>query len=358
MVCREAARRRAEVTQSDMNMSKKPSKLVRLTRTKRNRILPVFDKLLTGESRKRRGLAVILALICIMPAVVACTTSRVAPTIENPPGTGTMMLPDTGDRPVIAYALGSGAARGFAHVGVLSVLDEAGIYPDLIVGTSSGSVVGAFYAGGIRGEDLTQMALNIDPDEIIDYTASRRGVIIGKSLEKFVNDKLDYRLLQDLDIPLAVVSTDLRYGKKVVFTQGNTGLAVRAASSFPGLFRPVIIGDREYVDGGVLSPVPVQAAIDLGADIVIAVDVAKSPSPQAEIDGWIDVLHQSYLIMARAMSATETREADIIIKPDIGDMSLLQFEQRQRAIDAGAEAARKVLPGIEDLIKRKTLERI
>jgi NTE family protein len=267
-----------------------------------------------------------------------------------------VVLPQSGSRPVIAYALGSGAARGFAHVGVLNALDSAGISPDLIVGTSSGGMVGVLYASGIRGDALTTLALEVNRDEVIDYTASRQGVIIGKSLQEFVNGKLENRLLEELEIPIAVVSTDLRSGTKVVFTHGDPGLAVRAASSFPGLFRPAVIGGREYVDGGVVSPVPVETALNLGADIVIAVDVAKPPSSDSIINGWIDVLHQSYLIMARKMSAVEIAKADVVINPDIGDMSLLDFEQRQQAIDAGEAAARLVISRIKNIIKLKTVE--
>lgn len=217
-------------------------------------------------------------------------------------------------------------------------------------------MVGALYASGIRGDALTTLALELDRDEVIDYTASRQGVIVGKSLQAFVNGKLGNRLLEELEIPIAVVSTDLRSGTKAVFTHGDPGLAVRAASSFPGLFRPAVIGGREYVDGGVVSPVPVETALNLGADIVIAVDVAKPPSADSIINGWIDVLHQSYLIMARNMSAVEIAKADVVINPDIGDMSLLDFEQRQQAISAGETAARLVISRIKYIIKQKTVE--
>jgi len=289
-------------------------------------------------------------------ALASCANTPPAEVVKYPPKMGSVTLPQNSGRPLIAYALGSGAARGFAHVGVLNALDNAGISPDLIVGTSSGSMVGVLYAAGIRGDALTALAMGIERDEVIDYTASRRGVIVGKSLQAFVNSKLENRLLEELEIPVAVVSTDLRSGTKAVFTQGDPGLAVRAASSFPGLFRPAVIGGREYVDGGVLSPVPVETALDLGADIVIAVDVARSPSTNSEINGWIDVLHQSYLIMARKMSALEITKADVVINPKIGDMSLLDFDQRKQAIRAGEIAANLVVPRIKEIIKARTAE--
>lgn len=295
-----------------------------------------------------------LLLVLIVGSLLACASVPATKPAENLPTTGAISLSRSDGRPLIAYALGSGAARGFAHVGVLNALEDAGIAPDLIVGTSSGGLVGALYAAGIHGDKLTEIALEVEREQIIDYSTSRLGIITGKSLQLFVNERLNGRQLQELNIPLAVVSTDLRSGQKTVFTRGDSGLAVRAASSFPGLFRPVTIGDREYVDGGVVSPVPVEAALNLGADIVIAVDVAKAPSSDSIINGWIDVLHQSYLIMARVMSRVEIDQADVVIRPDIGDMSLLDFDQRQVAISAGEAAARQAMPLILEAIKQKT----
>ena len=294
-----------------------------------------------------------LSIVLVVAMLTACQTT---PEPVQTPMRGPVSLARDDGRPVIAYALGSGAARGFAHVGVLNALDAAGIFPDIIVGTSSGGIVGALYASGIRGDELSRIALEIERDEVIDYTASRRGVITGKSLQTFVNQKLNHRLLQDLDVTVAIVATDLRSGQKAVFTHGDSGLAIRAASSFPGWFQPAVIDGREFVDGGVLSPVPVETALELGADLVIAVDVAKQPSSDAEIDGWIDVLHQSYLIMARELSETEVSQADIVIRPDIGDMSLLDFELRDKAIQAGETAAKDLIPLIRSTIEKKTME--
>lgn len=292
-------------------------------------------------------------LLVIAASLLACGARPVKP-VENLPSTGPIPLVRANGRPLIAFALGSGAARGFAHVGVLNALRDAGITPDFIVGTSSGGVVGALYAAGIQGDQLTNIAMELEREQIIDYTTSRLGFITGDSLQMFVNKQLNYRLLQELDIPLAVVSTELQSGQKTVFTKGDSGLAVRAASSFPGLFIPVTIGDHDYVDGGVVSPVPVDAALDLGAEIVIAVDVAKAPPRDSIINGWIDVLHQSYLIMARALSQVEINRADVVIRPDIGEMSWLDFKQRREAINAGEVAARQVIPQIVEAVKRKS----
>lgn len=298
-----------------------------------------------------------LLIVLVIGLLVACASTHPSESIQNPPTYGSLVLPQTEGRPLIAFALGSGAARGFAHVGVLNALERAGIQPDIIVGTSSGGLIGALYAAGIRGDELTELAMEVERNEVIDYTATKRGFITGESLQMFVNEKVDNRLLQELDIPIAVVATNLRSGQKTVFTHGNSGLAIRAASSFPGLFRPTVIGELEFVDGGVLSPVPVDTAFDLGADIVIAVDVAKPPSSDSKIDGWIDVLHQSYLIMARALSEKEIDKADVVIRPEIGDMSLLEFDQREIAIIAGEDAAEQAIPLIEEVIKQKSIQR-
>ena len=298
-----------------------------------------------------------LLIVLVVGLLVACASMPPSESIQNPPRSGSLVLPQAEGRPLIAFALGSGAARGFAHVGVLNALERAGIQPDIIVGTSSGGLIGALYAAGIRGDELTELAMEVERNEVIDYTATKRGFITGESLQMFVNEKVNNRLLQELDIPIAVVATNLRSGQKTVFTHGDSGLAIRAASSFPGLFRPTIIEEREFVDGGVLSPVPVETAFELGADIVIAVDVAKPPSIDSEIDGWIDVLHQSYLIMARALSATEINKADVVIRPEIGDMSLLEFDQRENAISAGENAAEQAVPLIQEIIKRKNIQR-
>ena len=205
-----------------------------------------------------------LLIVLMVGSMVACASTPPSESIQNPPTFRPLVLPQTEDRPLVAFALGSGAARGFAHVGVLNALGRAGIQPDIIVGTSSGALIGALYAAGIRGEALIELAMEVERNEVIDYTATKRGFITGESLQMFVNERVGNRLLQELDIPLAVVATNLRSGQKTVFTHGDSGLAIRAASSFPGLFRPTVIGEREFVDGGVLSPVPVETAFDLG----------------------------------------------------------------------------------------------
>ncbi len=258
---------------------------------------------------------------------------------------------------MVAYVLGSGAARGFAHVGVLKVLEDHGVRPDIIVGTSAGSIVGALYAGGIRGDALVQAALELERSDVADWSLPNRGVIRGRLLQKLVNDHLNGRAIEQLDIVFACVATALRNGKRTVFTRGNTGMAVRASSSFPGVFRPVVIDGQEYVDGGVVSPVPVAVARELGAEFVIAVDVSKLPERDADIDGTIQVLHQSFLIMSQAIVGAELKDADVVIRPDVREISLMAFDRRAEAMEEGEQAAQASIGEIKRLLLRRAREK-
>jgi NTE family protein len=252
----------------------------------------------------------------------------------------------------IALVLGGGAARGFAHIGVIKVLEANGIVPDFIVGVSAGSLVGALYAGGYGPADLQRVALQLDQTILGDLTLPDRGIFKGEALENFVNRAVQNRPLEKLNRVLAVVVTDLQSGEQVVFRRGNTGMAVRASSSVPGIFQPVRINGREYVDGGLTSPVPVRAARDLGADIVIAVDVSVHPK-YGRIGDTLNVLLQSFAIMGQAIAATELNNADIVVRPDTSRFSAISFENRQLAIQEGENAAIAVLPALRERIARK-----
>jgi NTE family protein len=242
--------------------------------------------------------------------------------------------------------LGGGAARGFAHAGVLNVLEQNAIRADIVVGTSAGSVAGALYAGGIRGEALLAAAGELQMKNLADWTMPNRGFIGGERLQRLINEKLGNRPIEALDTVFVAVAADLQSGQAVAFNQGNTGMAVRASSSMPGIFLPVSIHGRDYVDGGLVSQLPVRIARQLGADIVIAVDVSKRPVHNTVLETTWDVLHQALLIMSEAVVAAEAGEADVLIRPAIGDISLLGFDQQADAIAAGERAVRAVLPEI------------
>jgi NTE family protein len=236
----------------------------------------------------------------------------------------------------IALALGGGAARGFAHIGVIKVLEANGIQPDFIVGTSAGSVVGALYASGMNGYDLQQAALRMDESVFADWVLGGRGMFRGEALQQWVNRAVGGKAIEQLKRSFGVTATDLSSGELIVFRRGNTGMAVRASSSVPGVFAPVMINGHEYVDGGLVSPVPVRAARQMGADVVIAVDISSDPALQPT--GTItDLLMQTFTIMGRSINRFETAEADVLVQPRINAKST-DFSARHAAVLAGEHA--------------------
>ena len=247
--------------------------------------------------------------------------------------------------PRIALALGGGAARGFAHVGVIKALEAQGIVPDLIVGTSAGSLVGALYASGMSGFDLQKAALAMDDSAVADFSLPNRGVIKGEALQDYVNTALGGRTIERLPRPLAIVATDLQSGEAIVFRAGNTGLAVRASSSVPGVFQPARINGRDVVDGGLVSPVPVRIARSIGADIVIAVDISAQPREQKTASSF-EILLQSFAIMGRSIATLELKEADVVVSPAIGGISGTDFKSKHLAILEGERAMQNALPAL------------
>ncbi len=255
--------------------------------------------------------------------------------------------------PKIALVLGGGAARGFAHVGVIKVLEAQGIIPDFIVGTSAGSLVGALYAAGYSGADLERVALQLEERSIGDWALPDRGFFRGEALQAYVNRAVQNRPLEKLNRVFAVVATDLKSGEQMVFRRGNTGMAVRASSSVPGVFQPVTISGREYVDGGLTSPVPVRAAKAMGADLIIAVDVSAKPI-QGKTGDTIDMLLQTFAIMGQAIASTELQGADVVIRPDTSGLGAADFANRQLAIRTGEKAALAALADIRKAIAAKS----
>ena len=264
------------------------------------------------------------------------------------------------DHPVVVIVLSGGAARGFAHTGVLRVLDESGIKPDAIVGTSAGSVVGALYAGGIRGDALVEAALELQREQVIEFTYPNRGFVNGQRLQEYIDRRLGDRPIERLDLPFVAVATDLRSGRLVAFNRGDTGTAVRASSSVPAVFQPLAMGGHEYVDGGLVSPAPVRVARVLGADVVIAVDVTHQPTVEKKFDSTGALVAQSLIIMEHALADDELKEADIVIRPDLREAPTINFNLRTEVIAAGERATRAALPRIRELIgtKRRQLFRI
>ena len=255
--------------------------------------------------------------------------------------------------PRIGLALGGGAARGFAHIGVIQVLEENGLRPDLVVGTSAGSLVAALYATGRSGAELGVLAESMDESAVTDWAFPGRGLIRGEALAKYVRDHTGGRNIEQMRMPLGIVATDLDSGDAILFRRGDPGVAVRASSAVPAVFQPVRIGLREYVDGGLVSPVPVRFARQMGAELVIAVDISAAPEGSATGDA-MRMLLQTFSIMGRSINRFELRDADVVLRPRLAGVSGTDFSARKRSIQAGREAALAQLPGLRERIAAKT----
>ncbi|WP_310463637.1 patatin-like phospholipase family protein [Sphaerotilus sp.] len=255
--------------------------------------------------------------------------------------------------PRIGLALGGGAARGFAHIGVIQVLEENGIHPDLVVGTSAGSVVAALYAAGNSGAQLATLADGMDESAITDWAFPLRGAIRGEALAAYIRKNTGGKNIEQLKMPLGIVATDLADGQPILFQRGDTGMAVRASSSVPAVFQPVKIGEREYVDGGLVAPVPVRYAKQMGAEFVIAVDISSPPDGAATGDA-MRMLLQTFSIMGRSINNFELKEADIVLRPKLTGISSADFAARKRSIAAGREMGLAMLAEMKAKIAAKT----
>jgi NTE family protein len=257
-------------------------------------------------------------------------------------------------KPKIALVLGGGAARGFAHIGVIRALEQEKVPIDLIVGTSVGSLIGAIYANDMNSMELEWTAFMLEKDSLFDFglmTAfTSMGVAKGDKLEEFVKSKVPVTNIENLKIPFAAVATDLNRGTRVVLDKGSVARAVRASSAIPGVFNPVEHQGKLLVDGGVIDNIPVSVAREKGADIVIAVDISENVF-NFNITSIVDVMLQSITIMGAENAKTKKKEADVLIAPRVGDVGMMDFTQKKRCMLAGIEAAQKMMPEIKAKIE-------
>ncbi len=267
-------------------------------------------------------------------------------TVEPPPSVRPPVRPAK-----IALVLGAGASRGFAHIGVLKVLESNRIPIHMLIGTSAGSFVGCLSAYGLTAFDLQKIALGLEKGDLIDFTIPDNGFIKGEKLENYVNTTVKNTPIEKFKIPFYAVATAIPIGQEIIFRQGNAGMAVRASCSIPGIFRPMRIADKMYVDGGVVSPVAVDAAKKYGADIVIAVDISADRDIR-QPEGTIDTILQSVNIMYARLAETQLGGADIVIKPKVGNFGSSDFEKRNEAIMEGEKAAFDALPALQIIIAR------
>jgi NTE family protein len=301
------------------------------------------DRSLCADRSGGLGGKLLTCLLSVVLVLAGCATPPVSITPAEPPPVPA--APAIKPPPRIGLALGGGAARGFAHVGVIQVLEEAGIRPSVVVGTSAGSVVAAIYASGRSGAQLQQVAESMEEASLTDWTLPLfgRGLLRGDAIARYINAQVGGRPIEAMEIPLGIVATDLHSGEGILFRRGDTGTAVRASSAVPSVFQPVRIAGREYVDGGLVAPVPVRYARQMGADLVIAVDISSSPQYNAA-DGVLQVMLQSFAIMGKSINALELRQADVVVQPVLQGVGGTDFSARKRSIEAGRAAMLAALP--------------
>ena len=293
-------------------------------------------------SRRVQAWAALIALLVL----VGCATPPAPPKGEPAPAPAAEVPAPKPKR--LGLALGGGGARGFAHVGVLQVLEEAGIKTDLVVGTSAGSLVGALHASGKTGAQLQRIAETMEESTITDWALPflNRGVLRGEALARYVSNQTQGRKIEDLPIRLGIVATDLNLGEGVLFQRGDTATAVRASSAVPSVFLPVHINNRDYVDGGLVAPVPVRYAREMGAEVVLAIDISTTPEG-SQAESMLQILLQTFNIMGKSIKALELKEADVVVRPSLGGVSSADFNARLRAIEAGRAAMLAALPALK-----------
>ncbi len=251
----------------------------------------------------------------------------------------------------IALVLGAGAAKGFAHIGVLKVLEAQKVPVAMVVGTSVGSFVGSLYASGFDAYALQKIALSLDRWDLAELTIPDKGFLKGERLRDFVNSKVNGVPLEKLKIPFYAVATDIRTGEEAVFATGNTGMAVQASCAIPGVFQPASFAGNSYVDGGVVNPLPIDVARRHGADMVIAVDITAGIDHKLPT-GAMETIMKSIDIMYNKISQLTISKADVVIKPKVTTVSAVDFSQRHEAIMEGERAALAAMPRINEILGR------
>ena len=299
---------------------------------------------------RRFHLAFVLVLLAAC-ATVPPPVKPMLPVTESSPPVAPTTPPPPKKIPKLGLALGGGAARGFAHIGVLQVLEEEGIKPSLVVGTSAGSVVASFYASGKTGQQLQWLADTMDETQFTDWANpfSGRGILRGEALGKYINSQLNGMKIEDMKLPLGIVATDLRTGDGILFRRGDVATAVRASSAVPSVFEPVQIAGKDYVDGGLVSPVPVRYARQMGADLVLAVDISSRPE-DAKTTDMLKVLLQTFSIMGKSISQLELAQADVVVRPALPDIGSTEFSARKKSIEAGRAAMKQAMPQLRALL--------
>lgn len=278
-------------------------------------------------------------LLCCALALTACATTA-------PSGTQSPQRPAK-----VALVLGAGASKGFAHVGVIKVLESQKVPVHMVVGTSAGSFVGSLYAAGYNGYALQDIAMTLQKKEVAELTIPDNGFVKGDRLRDFINAKVRNQPIEKLNLPFIAVATDIRTGKQSVFNTGNTGMAVQASAAVPGIYQPARFSGSSYVDGGLVNPVAVDVARRYGADLVIAVDITDGVENSVPTST-METIMKSFEIMYHKIAQSPLSQADVVIKPQVGFMGAADFDKRHQAILEGEKAAWAVMPAITERVNR------
>lgn len=288
------------------------------------------------------------AISCLLLSAImlsGCAVRKEAPVVVTPPEPVYI-------KPKVALVLGGGAARGFAHVGVIRALEQEKIPIDMIVGTSVGSLIGALYASNPNSFELEWTAFELEKDDIFDFSilASATGPVKGDKLEKFVNAKIPAQNIEQFKVPFYAVAADLNTGEPVVFSSGPISKAVRASCSIPGIFTPLSYNNRQLIDGGVLGNIAPEIARRYGANLVIVVSIGKTVQNK-ETDTIVGITLQAIAIMSNKIDSYKIKEADVLISPEVSDVGTMDFTQKKRCMEAGIAAAKEAIPEINKLLE-------
>jgi NTE family protein len=247
----------------------------------------------------------------------------------------------------IGVAFGGGGARGLAHIGVVKALNDSGIEPVCISGTSVGSIIGALVAAGADWKDLRSSAQSINWADLVGLSWPELGLVKSEKMGAVIEELVSYRSFDELDIPFGCVATNLQTAEPVVFTEGDLGTAVRASCSVPLIFEPVEYDDRLLVDGGLVNQVPADVARSLGAEFVLGVELSADRTDNARAKNMLDVLFQSMNILMAGTTQSGSEKADVVIAPDLHGFGYADLDRIDEAIEAGEKATHAALEAME-----------
>lgn len=290
-----------------------------------------------------------LTLAIAMYLLIGCSSPNIYQDLNTMP-----LTPVERERYELGIAFGGGGIRGFIHLGVLKALEEEGIKPDVVSGTSAGSIAATLYASGMKLEEMELAIEKVHMSDIADFVFSSKGLVNGKKLSAWINSYIDYDDLSEMPIPVAVTATNMTTKETVMIRSGNPGHAVQASSTIPGAFVAIENNGDILVDGGVFSVVPVYTARKLGAKKVIAIDIYCHNQPKPEISA-SKITLAAFRMQSCRLSQQELDNADIVITPNYEPSGSAAFDEKAQAIEAGYIATKQAMPQIKSMLSRTSI---